>query len=47
VIFAAMALASSLEQPSTLTGWERVSVSFRDCLPLLAQLASVAQPEGA
>jgi len=47
VIFAAMALASSLEQPSTVTGWERVSVSFRECLPLLEQLASVVQPQKA
>jgi 3-phosphoshikimate 1-carboxyvinyltransferase len=42
VIFAAMTLACSLEEPTTMFGWERVSVSFPGCLELLAQLASVS-----
>jgi 3-phosphoshikimate 1-carboxyvinyltransferase len=45
VIFAAMALASSLEEPTTMTGWERVSVSFPGCLEFMAQLASVSHFE--
>jgi coenzyme F420 hydrogenase subunit beta len=45
VIFAAMTLASSLEEPTTMSGWERVSVSFPGCLELLAQLASVSHFE--
>jgi coenzyme F420 hydrogenase subunit beta len=45
VIFAAMALASSLEDPTTMSGWERVSVSFPGCLDLLGQLASVSHFE--
>ena len=45
VIFAAMTLASSLEEPTTMSGWERVSVSFPGCLDLLAQLASVSHFE--
>ena len=42
VIFAAMTLASSLEEPTTMSGWERVSVSFPACLEVLGQLASVS-----
>jgi len=42
VIFAAMTLASSLPEPTAMTGWERVSVSFPGCLELLTQLASVS-----
>ena len=42
VIFAAMTLASSLEEPTTMSGWEKVSVSFPGCLDLLGQLASVS-----
>ena len=45
VIFAAMTLASSLEEPTTMSGWERVSVSFPGCLELLGQLASVSHFE--
>jgi coenzyme F420 hydrogenase subunit beta len=45
VIFAAMTLASSLEEPTTMSGWERVSVSFPGCLDLLSQLASVSHFE--
>jgi 3-phosphoshikimate 1-carboxyvinyltransferase len=45
VIFAAMTLASSLEEPTTMSGWERVSVSFPGCLELLRQLASVSHFE--
>jgi 3-phosphoshikimate 1-carboxyvinyltransferase len=45
VIFAAMTLASSLEEPTSLSGWEKVSVSFPDCLELLGQLASVSHFE--
>jgi coenzyme F420 hydrogenase subunit beta len=47
VIFAAMTLASLLTEPTTFSGWERVSVSFPDCLDLLGQLASVERAEGA
>lgn len=42
VIFAAMTLASSLPEPTTMTGWEKVSVSFPGCLELLEQLAAVS-----
>jgi coenzyme F420 hydrogenase subunit beta len=42
VIFAAMTLASSLEQPTTMSGWGKVSVSFPGCVDLMAQLASVS-----
>ena len=42
VIFAAMTLASSLEEPTTMSGWERVSVSFPGCLEVLGHLASVS-----
>ncbi len=45
VIFAAMTLASSVEEPTTMTGWEKVSVSFPGCLDLLGQLASVSHFE--
>jgi coenzyme F420 hydrogenase subunit beta len=45
VIFAAMILASSLEEPTSLSGWEKVSVSFPGCLDLLGQLAAVSQFE--
>jgi 3-phosphoshikimate 1-carboxyvinyltransferase len=45
VIFAAMVLASSLEEPTAMLGWERVSVSFPGCLELMAQLASVSHFE--
>jgi 3-phosphoshikimate 1-carboxyvinyltransferase len=45
VIFAAMTLASSLEEPTTMSSWERVSVSFPGCLELLRQLASVSHFE--
>jgi coenzyme F420 hydrogenase subunit beta len=45
VIFAAMTLASSLEEPTTMSGWERVSVSFPGCLEVLGQLASVSHFE--
>ena len=45
VIFAAMALASSLDEPTALSGWERVKVSFPDCLDVLGQLASVTRVE--
>jgi hypothetical protein len=38
-------LASSLEEPTTMSGWERVSVSFPGCLDLLSQLASVSHFE--
>jgi 5-enolpyruvylshikimate-3-phosphate synthase len=43
VIFAAMTLASSLEEPTTMHGWEKVSVSFPGCLELLDQVASVSR----
>jgi 3-phosphoshikimate 1-carboxyvinyltransferase len=42
VIFAAMTLASSLPEPTTMAGWEKVSVSFPGCLELLGQLAAVS-----
>jgi 3-phosphoshikimate 1-carboxyvinyltransferase len=42
VIFAAMTLASSLEEATTVHGWERVSVSFPGCLDFLGQIASVS-----
>jgi coenzyme F420 hydrogenase subunit beta len=42
VIFAAMTLASSLEEPTTMSGWEKISVSFPGCLELLGELASVS-----
>jgi 3-phosphoshikimate 1-carboxyvinyltransferase len=42
VIFAAMTLASSLEKPTTFSGWEKISVSFPSCLDLLGRLASVS-----
>ena len=45
VIFAAMTLASSLEEPTTMSGWEKASVSFPGCLDLLGQLASVSHFE--
>jgi 3-phosphoshikimate 1-carboxyvinyltransferase len=45
VIFAAMTLASSLEEPTTMSGWEKISVSFPGCLDLLGQLASVSHFE--
>jgi len=45
VIFAAMTLASSLEEPTSMSGWEKVSVSFPGCLDLLGQLASVSHFE--
>jgi coenzyme F420 hydrogenase subunit beta len=45
VIFAAMTLASSVEEPTTMSGWEKVSVSFPGCLELLGQLASVSHFE--
>lgn len=40
VIFAAMALASSLKEPTTMSGWERVSVSLPNCLDVVGKLAS-------
>ena len=42
VIFAAMALASSLPEPTTMIGWEKSSVSFAGCLELVGQLAAVS-----
>ena len=42
VIFAAMALASSLPEPTTMMGWERSRVSFAGCLELIGQLAAVS-----
>jgi len=45
VIFAAMTLASSLDEPTTMSGWEKISVSFPGCLELLGQLASVSHFE--
>jgi len=42
VIFAAMALASSLPEPTTMIGWEKSSVSFAGCRELLGQLAAVS-----
>jgi coenzyme F420 hydrogenase subunit beta len=45
VIFAAMTLASSLEEPTTMSGWEKIGVSFPGCLELLGQLASVSHFE--
>ena len=45
VIFAAMTLASSLEEPTTMSGWEKISVSFPGCLEFLGQLASVSHFE--
>jgi 3-phosphoshikimate 1-carboxyvinyltransferase len=42
VIFAAMALASSLPEPTTMIGWENCSVSFAGCLELVGQLAAVS-----
>jgi 3-phosphoshikimate 1-carboxyvinyltransferase len=42
VIFAAMTLASTLEEPTTMSGWDKVSVSFPGCIDLMAQLASVS-----
>jgi hypothetical protein len=47
-----MTLASSLQEPTTMSGWEKVSVSFPGCLELLGKLASVshfdeARPGGA
>ena len=41
VIFAAMALASSLPEPTTMMGWENSRVSFAGCLELVGQLAAV------
>jgi 3-phosphoshikimate 1-carboxyvinyltransferase len=45
VIFAAMTLASSLEEPTTMSGWGKVSVSFPGCVDLMTQLASVSHFE--
>jgi coenzyme F420 hydrogenase subunit beta len=45
VIFAAMTLASTLEEPTTMSGWGKVSVSFPGCVELMAQLASVSHFE--
>jgi 3-phosphoshikimate 1-carboxyvinyltransferase len=45
VIFAAMTLASSLGEPTTMSGWEKISVSFPGCLDLLGELASVSHFE--
>ena len=45
VIFAAMTLASSLEEPTTMSGWEKIGVSFPGCLDLLGELASVSHFE--
>jgi coenzyme F420 hydrogenase subunit beta len=45
VIFAAMTLASTLEEPTTMLGWEKISVSFPGCLELLGQFASVSHFE--
>jgi 3-phosphoshikimate 1-carboxyvinyltransferase len=45
VIFAAMTLAISLKEPTTMSGWEKVSVSFPGCLDLLSQLGSVSHFE--
>jgi coenzyme F420 hydrogenase subunit beta len=45
VIFAAMALASSLPEPTSMSGWERVRVSFPECLEILGQLAAVDRTE--
>ncbi len=45
VIFAAMTLASSLEEPTTMSGWGKISVSFPGCVDLMAQLASVSHFE--
>lgn len=41
VAFAAMALASRLDEPTVITGWEVVEVSFPDCLTPLGRLAGV------
>lgn len=46
VIFAAMATASALAEPTTMTGWERVSVSFPDCLDIISRLATVERRHG-
>jgi 3-phosphoshikimate 1-carboxyvinyltransferase len=40
VIFAAMALASWLKEPTSMSGWERVSVSMPQCTEVLSQFAS-------
>jgi 3-phosphoshikimate 1-carboxyvinyltransferase len=45
VIFAAMALASSLPEPTTMIGWENSRVSFAGCLELVGQLAAVSHCE--
>ena len=46
VIFAAMALASTLAEPTAMTGWKRVSVSFPDCLDIVSRLATVERRHG-
>ena len=45
VILAAMVLASSLEQPSTMAGWQPIAVSFPACLQLVDQFATVSDIE--
>ena len=45
VILAAMVLASSLEGPTTLSGWQPISVSFPSCLQLVNQFATISDVE--
>ncbi len=45
VILAAMVLASSLEGPTTLSGWQPISVSFPACLQLVNQFATISDVE--
>jgi 3-phosphoshikimate 1-carboxyvinyltransferase len=41
VIFAAMALASSLKEPTSMSRWSGINVSFPNCLRILSKIASV------
>jgi 3-phosphoshikimate 1-carboxyvinyltransferase len=45
VIFAAMMLASLLDQPTAMSGWERVGVSMPDCLEVMGQFATTDRVE--
>ncbi|HXM56439.1 MAG TPA: 3-phosphoshikimate 1-carboxyvinyltransferase [Candidatus Dormibacteraeota bacterium] len=43
VAFAAMALASRLDEPTVITDWDVVEISFPDCLTPLSRLARVQE----
>jgi len=43
VAFAAMALASHLDEPTVITDWDVVEISFPDCLTPLSRLARVQE----